>query len=127
MKHEKGYSENDVAKLVAHVMNKDMPKTRAWYRRNAIKNMTGAPKLDQPLDSHTKEVGYIAVTERACKVLGIFMGMRHKRNNLPLASLLHFDVVLKLRCKDLVTHKRKPLDVDLSRLAFYCINEFLHV
>ena len=58
MKHEKGYSEKDVAALVAHVMNQEMPHSRAWYRRNAIKNMTGAAKLDPQLDSHTKEVEY---------------------------------------------------------------------
>ena len=57
MKHEKGYSEKDVAAIVSHVMNKEMPHSRGWYRRNAIKNMTGSAKLDPQLDDHTKEVG----------------------------------------------------------------------
>ena len=61
MKHEKGYNEKDVAAIVAHVMNKEMPHSRGWYRRNAIKQMTGAAKLDPQLDEHTKEVGYIKV------------------------------------------------------------------
>ena len=58
LKHEKGYNEKDVAALVTHVMNKEMPHSRLWYRRNAIKNMTGAPKLDPKLDDHTKEVNW---------------------------------------------------------------------
>ena len=59
MKHEKGCNEKDFAAIVAHVMNKEMPHSRGWYRRNAIKQMTGAAKLDPQLDEHTKEVSNI--------------------------------------------------------------------
>lgn len=56
LKHEKGYSEKDVAALVSHVMSKDMPHSRGWYRRNAIKTMTGSAKLEPKLDEHTREL-----------------------------------------------------------------------
>lgn len=56
LRHEKGYSEQEVSEIVSYVMEKERPHSRAWYRMNAIRNMTGSAKLEPKLDEKTNEV-----------------------------------------------------------------------
>ncbi|XP_060562323.1 sodium/calcium exchanger 2-like [Ruditapes philippinarum] len=56
LRHEKGYSDKDVSTLVSYVMEKEGSHSRGWYRRNAIREMTGSVKLVPNLDDKTKEL-----------------------------------------------------------------------
>ncbi|XP_053392824.1 sodium/calcium exchanger 2-like isoform X2 [Mercenaria mercenaria] len=56
LRHEKGYSEQDVATLASYVMEKEGSHSRGWYRRNAIREMTGSVKLTPNLDDRTREL-----------------------------------------------------------------------
>ncbi|KAL4239458.1 hypothetical protein ACF0H5_000273 [Mactra antiquata] len=56
LRHEKGYTDKDVALLVSYVMESQAEHSRGWYRRNAIREMTGSTKLTPSLDDKTKEL-----------------------------------------------------------------------
>ena len=45
-----------MSEIVSYVMEKERPHSRAWYRMNAIRNMTGSAKLEPQLDEKTNEV-----------------------------------------------------------------------
>lgn len=56
LRHEKGFTEEDVAHLASYIMEKEKPHSRGWYRRNAIREMTGSNKLVPNLDERTREL-----------------------------------------------------------------------
>nr|QTE04368.1 Na+/Ca2+ exchanger 1 [Tridacna squamosa] len=56
LKHEKGYSEKELAQLASYVMEKDKSHSHGWYRRKAIRDFSGTTKLEPSLDPHTKQL-----------------------------------------------------------------------
>ena len=49
-------TEDDEAKIASALLAKDMQHDRAWYRVNAIRGLTGGPKLEPALNEKQKEV-----------------------------------------------------------------------
>ncbi|XP_052770198.1 sodium/calcium exchanger 2-like isoform X2 [Mya arenaria] len=56
LRHERGIDDKDVSKLISYVMAKEQHHGRGWYRRNAIRNLTGSTKMEPVLDEKTQEL-----------------------------------------------------------------------
>lgn len=56
LRHEKGYNDKDLASLASYVLEKEKTHSIGWYRRNAIRQLTGSHKLTPSLDDKTKEL-----------------------------------------------------------------------